>query len=126
MIAASAFAFVTGKKVAGLYDHAAARDLRIAADIRGDQLQGFDGDRGVRFGGAARELYDAGDKAFVTFEIDGTTVRGYDRGSSNAYVAQVTNGLVQVFDHGCDTWFAYDIQDAGSAQSYLRTLKAEG
>jgi hypothetical protein len=45
MIAASAYAFVTGKKVAGVYDHLEKRDLRIAAEAKGDQLQGFDGDR---------------------------------------------------------------------------------
>jgi hypothetical protein len=120
IIAASAFAFVTGKKVAGLYDHTAGRDLQIAADIRGDQLQGYDGERAVSFGGAATELYDGGDKAFISVEVEGTKMRGYDRGSSGAYEAQVTGGLVQVFDHSAGAWFAYDIQDAGSAQSYLR------
>lgn len=120
MIAASAFAFLTGKKVAGLYDHTAGQDRRIAAEIRGNQLQGLDGERGVRFGGALPELYDAGDAAFVTMEIEGTQARGYDRGSSTFYTAQVAGGLVQLFDHGASAWFAYDVQDADAASSYLR------
>jgi hypothetical protein len=45
VIAAAAYAFVTGKKVAGVYDHAAGRHLRIAAEARGEHLQGHDGDR---------------------------------------------------------------------------------
>ena len=124
MVAATAFAFITGKKVAGLYDHSAGQDLRIAAEIRGDQLQGFDGDRGVKFGGSLPELYDAGDKAFVSFEIDGTKVQGYDRSSSSFYAAHVADGLVQVFDHSQSAWFAYDIQDAESANSYHRNVEA--
>ena len=43
IIAASAHALVTGKKVAGLYDHAARRHLRVAAEARGEHLQGYDG-----------------------------------------------------------------------------------
>ena len=117
---AAAFAAVTGKKVAGLYDHSARRDLQIAAECRGDQLQGFDGERGVKFCGTLPELYDAGDKAFVSFAVDGTKVQGYDRGSSVFYTAQVTDAVVQVFDHSQNTWFAYDIQNAQSANSYYR------
>lgn len=122
IIAATAFAFITGKKVAGMYDHSAAQDLRIAAEIRGNVLQGFDGDRRVTFGGSLPEIYDAGDKAFISFEVEGTTIRGYDRGTSSFYAADVTDGLVQVFDHSQNAWFAYDIQDAAAAQSYHRNV----
>lgn len=106
MIAASSFAFITGKKVAGIYDHSAERDLRIAAECRGDVLQGFDGDRSVSFGGTFPELYDSGDKTFVSFEIDGANVKGHDRRSSNSYSAHVTSDLVQVYDYGESAWFA--------------------
>jgi len=123
MIAAAAFAFVTGKKVAGIHDHSAGRDLQIAAESRGHQLQGFDGDRAVQFGGTLPELYDAGEKTFVSFEIDGTRVKGYDRASSSFYTAQVTDDLVQVYDHSLGTWFAYDIQDPEAARSYHRNVE---
>jgi hypothetical protein len=120
MIAAVTFACVTGRTVAGLYDHAAGRDLRIAAEKRGDQLQGFDGERGVKFGGTLPEIYDAGTRAFVSCAIDGTKAQGYDRASSGFYTAQVTQGVVQVFDDSHSAWFAYDVQDAQSAQGYHR------
>lgn len=120
MVAATAFACVTGKKVAGIYDHAGARDLQIAAELRAGQLQGFDGDRQVRFGGRLPEIHDAGDKVFVSVEVEGATVKGYDRGSSGFYTANVTDGVVQLFDHAESAWFAYDIQDADSAGSYHR------
>lgn len=123
MIAASAFALVSGKKVAGLYDHSARQDRRIAAEARGDQLQGFDGERAAKFGGTLPEIYDAGDRTFVAFEVDGRKVRGYDRGSSSSFEAEVSDGVVQVYDHGQAAWFAYDIQDADAAQSYLRTAE---
>lgn len=120
LIAAAAFAFITGKKVAGIYDHSAQRDLLIAAECRGAQLQGFDGERGVKFGGTLPEIYDAGDGTFVSLEIDGTKAQGYDRASSSFYTAHVSDGLVQVYDHSQSAWFAYDIQDADSVQSYHR------
>lgn len=120
MVAATAFAHVTGKKVAGIYDHSAGRDLQIAAEFRGAELRGFDGDRQAKFGGKLPEIYDTGDKAYVSFEADGATVKGYDRGSSSFYTATVTDGVVQVYDHGESTWFAYDIQDADAAGSYHR------
>jgi len=123
MVAAATFAFITGKKVAGIYDHSAGRDLRIAAECRGDRLQGFDGDRAVKFGGTLPELYDTGDKAFVSFEIDGSKVQGYDRGTSSFYAAHVTDGLVQVYDHSQSAWFAYDIQNPEAAQSYHRNIE---
>lgn len=112
MIAASAHAAVTGKKVAGIYDHAEGRELRIAAECRGNRLQGFDGDRSVKFGGSLPELYDEGAKVFVSMTVEGTKVRGYDRGSEGFYEADVSERLVQLYDHGQSTWFAFDIRIA--------------
>ena len=121
MVAAAAFAYRTGKKVAGLYDHAAAQDRLIAAEFRGNQLQGFDGDRKARFGGTLPEIFDAGDEAFVSFEVEDDAIKGYDRSTSTFFTAKVSGGVVQVYDHGESTWFAYDIQDADAPRSYHRT-----
>lgn len=115
MVAAAAYAFIFGKKVTGIHDHSSGRDLRIAAECRGDQLQGFDGDRSVRFGGTLPELYDAGDRAFVSLELDGARVRGYDRGSSSAYAAQVTDQQVQLYDYSQSAWFTFDIRTVETA-----------
>ncbi|MET0241444.1 MAG: hypothetical protein ABW184_16245 [Sphingobium sp.] len=123
MIAAAAFSVITGKKAAGVYDHSTGRDLRIAAECRGGQLQGIDGDRAAKFGGTLPEIYDAGDKMFVSLEYDGLTVKGYDRGSSSFYEGRVTDGLVQIYDHAESAWFAYDIQDAQAEQSYHRGVE---
>lgn len=112
MVAAAAHAFISGKKVAGVHDHEAGRDLQIAAETRGDRLQGFDGDRSAKFSGTLPELYDAGDKAFVSLEIDGVTARGYDRGSSGHYSLTVTDLVVQLYDHSAGAWFAFSIQVA--------------
>lgn len=110
MVAAAAYAFIAGKKVAGVHDHASGRDLRIAAECRGNRLQGFDGDRLVKFGGTLPELYDAGDRTFVSLEIDGAKARGHDRGSAGAYAAEVTDRLVQLYDYSQSAWFAFGIQ----------------
>lgn len=123
IVAAAAFAFLTGKKVGGLYDHSAGRDLKIAAECRAGQLQGFDGERGTKFGGTPPELYDAGDRSYVSFEIDGPRVQGYDRRSSSSYSVELKDGLVQLYDHSQNAWFAYDMQNVDSDRSYYR--KAE-
>ncbi len=112
MIAAAAHAFVNGQKVAGLYDHAAGKHLRIAAEARGEHLQGFDDDRSARFGGTLPELRDVGDGAQVHMAIEGTTARGFDRGSSGAFTAEVRARLVQLYDHARGEWFAFDVQAA--------------
>ncbi|NIJ33401.1 hypothetical protein FHS98_001780 [Sphingomonas oligoaromativorans] len=110
MVAAAAHAFIIGRKVAGIYDHSAGRHLRIAAEARGEQLQGFDGDRPARFGGTLPELYDAGDRVFVSLEIDGATARGHDRSTSSSYSANVTESLVQLYDYSQGAWFTFDVQ----------------
>ncbi|EJU12807.1 hypothetical protein QUC32_04505 [Novosphingobium resinovorum] len=120
MIAAIAFAVLTGKKVAGLYDHSLGRDLQIAAEFRDGRLQGFDGARSVKFGGTLPEIHDAGDKNFVSVEIDGAQVKGYDRASSTFFAARVEDGLVQVYDYGQKAWFVYDVQDPQAASEYHR------
>lgn len=112
IVAASAHAIITGRKVAGLYDHAAGRHLRIAAECRDGRLQAYDGDRAARFGGTLPELFDEGDRAFISIETEGMSARGYDRGSASAYVANVTDRVVQLFDHGAGAWFAFDVQVA--------------
>jgi hypothetical protein len=110
MVAASAHAVIVGKKVAGIHDHGTGRDLRIAAECRDNRLQGFDGDRSAKFGGTLPELYDEGDKVFVSLTVDGSTARGYDRGSAGFYVAEVSEGLVQLYDYSQSAWFAFDVQ----------------
>ncbi len=112
IIAASAHALVTGRKVAGLYDHAAGRPLRVAAEARGQHLQGYDGDRDARFGGALPELRDAGDGASVHLKVEGTVARGYDRNSSSHFTAEVAERLVQLYDHATGAWFSFDVQVA--------------
>jgi hypothetical protein len=109
-VAAAAYAVITGKKVAGIYDHAGGRHLRIAAECRDTWLQALDGERNAKFGGTLPELFDEGDRVYVSMEVDGTTARGYDRGSASFYVANVTGQVVQLFDHEPDTWFAFDVQ----------------
>ena len=110
MVAASAHAFIFGRKVAGIHDHAVGRDLQIAAEVRGGRLMGFDGDRSARFSGTLPELYDSGDDAFVSLELDGASARGYDRGSSSHYELTVADQMVQLYDHAAGAWFAFSIQ----------------
>ena len=112
MIATATYALVTGKKVAGVYDHTAARHLCIAAEARGGHLQGYDGNRNARFGGILPELREAGDGAQVHIAVDGSTARGCDRTSSRHFTAEVTEALVQFYDHGVGTWFAFQVQVA--------------
>ncbi|ATE65996.1 hypothetical protein [Rhizorhabdus dicambivorans] len=112
MAVAAAYALISGRKLAGLYDHAAARHLRIAAEARGEHLQGYDGDRDARFGGTLPEIYDAGSKVFVSMEIDGATARGHDRGSSTDYSITVGERQAQLYDHGESQWFSFDVQVA--------------
>lgn len=112
IIAAAAYAVITGKTVAGIYDHAGGRHLRIAAECRGSHVQAFDGERDAPFGGALPELYDAADGTFISLEADGMTARGHDRGSASSYVANVADRLVQLYDHGQSAWFAFQVQIA--------------
>lgn len=120
MIAATAFAIVTGKKAAGVHDHTAGHDLQIAAECRDGQVRGFDGDRKARFGGTLPEIRDEGDAGFISAQATGSRVEGYDRISAGFYTADVAGGLVQVYDHALDSWFAYDIQNPQAASSYHR------
>ncbi|MFC4256484.1 hypothetical protein GRI97_09850 [Altererythrobacter xixiisoli] len=120
LIAAAAFAFVTGRKVAGMFDHTAGQDLRIAAEARGDRLQGHDGDRDAAFGGTLPEIQEAGASSSITIKRHEGRATGYDRASETHFEAVVEDGMVKLYDHGEAAWFAYEIQDADAAQSYYR------
>lgn len=110
IVAAAAYAFISGQKAAGVHDHSQGRDLQIAAEARGEHLQAYDGDRSARFGGTLPELYDDGDKAFVSLSIDGRTAQGYDRNSSSHYSLTVADQMVQLYDHDAGAWLAFSIQ----------------
>ena len=112
IVAAAVFAFVTGKKVAGVYDHATARHLRIAAEARGEHLQGYDGDRDARFGGTLPELCDAGDGASFNMEVDGAGARGYDRSTASHFTARAAENRLQLYDHAEGAWFSFDMHIA--------------
>ena len=110
MVAAAAHAFIFRKVVAGVHDHSAGQDLRIAAEMRAGRLQGFDEARSAKFGGRLPELYDAGDDAFISLEIDGATAQGYDRHSQSHYSLTATDQMLQLYDHAASAWFAFSIQ----------------
>ncbi|WP_234027239.1 hypothetical protein [Erythrobacter sp. KY5] len=124
LIAASTFSVITGETVAGIYDHTSGRNLKIAAECRGDRLQAFDGERGVRFGGTLPELYDEGDEAYVSLEVAGDKARGHDRASASDYSAHVEDGLVRLYDYAASEWFAYDMQGPETGFAYHRDLQA--
>lgn len=109
MVVAAAHAFIFGRTVAGVHDHATGQDLQIAAETRGDRLQGFDGDRSASFDGRLPELHDAGDDARVSLEIDGMTAKGYDQRSRSYYSLTVTDQVVQLYDHAAGAWFVFTI-----------------
>lgn len=110
MVAAAAYALVTGKKVAGLHDHTAGTDLRIAAEARSPRIKAYDGDRAARFEGTLPDIYDEGTKAFVSFTVEGSTVRGYDRASASFYAAEVAEPFVQLYAYSDSAWFTYEVQ----------------
>lgn len=110
IIAATAHAFMFGHKVAGVHDHESGRDLLIAAEVRGDRIQGRDGDRSSTFSGTRSEIHDAAENAFVSLEIDGRNARGFDRASSSHYALTVTDQVVQLYDYAAGAWFAFSIQ----------------
>lgn len=112
VVAAAAYAFISDKKVAGIYDHATGHDLEIAAEARGEHVQGFDASRSAKFGGQLPELYDAGDAAYISLEIDGSAARGYDRHSESHYALTVTEQVVQLYDYTSNAWFAFSVQHA--------------
>jgi hypothetical protein len=109
VISAAVYAIVTGRKAAGLFDHAANSHVRVAAECRDGRVQGRDGERSVSFGGTLPDLYDQGDQAFITCDIDGTTGRGFDHGSASFYEARVSGASVSLYDHGAAAWFSYTV-----------------
>ncbi|MDR6114705.1 MULTISPECIES: hypothetical protein [unclassified Sphingomonas] len=112
IVAASVHAFVTGRKVAGLYDQSTARHLRIAAEARGPHLQGYDGERNAKFGGTLPELLDTGADAAIHMEVEDDAARGYDRSSSSHFTAKVADQMVQLYDHADGAWFTFEMQSA--------------
>ncbi|WP_241127097.1 hypothetical protein [Novosphingobium terrae] len=111
-MAASAYAVIFDRKVAGLYDFTAQEHLRVAAESREGRVQGnYEGRPGL-FGGTLPELFDATDQAFVSLEVDGYKVKGYDRASGHHYEAEILPRLIQLYDHGAQAWFSFEPQIA--------------
>lgn len=110
IVAASSHAFVTGKKVAGLYDQSADRHLRIAAEARGEHLQGLDGDRNVKFGGTLPELRETGTSAAIYMEVSDGETKGFDRSSAGHFTCRIEDQVVQLYDHAESAWFTFVAQ----------------
>lgn len=113
IVAASSHALVTGRKVAGIYDQEADRHLRIAAEARGEHLQGLDGERGVKFGGTLPELRETGAGGQIYMEIGDGTARGFDRTTSSHFTCRSDKDVVQLYDHSVSAWFTYHVQSTG-------------
>lgn len=119
LAAAAAHALVTGRKVAGLYDHAAARERAIAAECRAPSLRGHDGDRGCAFGGTLPSLHDAGSGSGFSLAHEGGRTWGRF-GTGGDFTIGLREGLVQLYDHAAAQWFAYDIREENSGLGFVR------
>ncbi|WP_241823805.1 hypothetical protein [Sphingomonas sp. Sph1(2015)] len=110
IIAASSHALVTGRKVAGLYDQTLDRHRRIAAEARGEHLQGLDGDRNVKFGGSLPELRETGTGAAIYMEVADGMTKGFDRSSAGHFTCRIEDQVVQLYDHADSAWFTFVVQ----------------
>ncbi|WP_230483008.1 hypothetical protein [Sphingomonas sp. Leaf21] len=110
IVAAASHAFVTGRKVAGIYDQTADRHLLIAAEARGEHLQGLDGDRNVKFGGTLPELRETGSGAAIYMEVGEDGAKGFDRSTSGHFTCRIEDQVAQLYDHAIGAWFSYVVQ----------------
>lgn len=120
LAAASAHALVTGRKVAGLYDHAEKRERAIAAECRAPSLRGFDGDRQSAFGGTLPAVHDVGSGSGFSLAHEGGRTWGRDEASGTDFTVELRDGLVQIYDHAAAQWFSYDIREEDSGFGFVR------
>jgi hypothetical protein len=119
LIAALGFASITGKTVAGLHDHAAMRDRRLAAQRRGQAVQAHDGDRDLHFGGTLPDIRDQNGQP-LSRSLEGHSLRAYDR-TANAFTRPASaTGWCRSSTMPPGPWFAYDVQDADAPNRYHR------
>ena len=123
MIAAASFAVLTGKKVAGLYDHTTGQDLRIAAEARGDSVQGFDGDRAAKFGGTLPEIHDAADQALSRAPATAPHARPRPRLVNRLHRARRQQRRASLRSRQ-NHWFSYDVLDPAKDGQYYRVETA--
>lgn len=109
MIAAAAYAAITGKKVSSVYSYKAGSYQNIEAKFDGSKISAYDYARGAHFDGTLGSLYDYGDRAHVEMKINGNKAEGYHYGSSHFYEATVSGSSIEVYDYGDAGWFNYSI-----------------
>ncbi len=109
MIAAAAYAAITGEDVASIYSYSTSLYRNLEASFADGQIRGFDYLRNARFEGVPANLFDYRDRAYVGMTIAGGAAEGFHHGAGHHYRAELRGNVIAFYDYGAGSWFNYAV-----------------
>jgi hypothetical protein len=109
VIAAVAYAVISGKSVSSIYSHSEGSWRTVEARCSNGNISAYDFSRSSHFDGNLPNLYDYADSSHVEMNINGTKANGYHYGSSSFYEVSVNGNSVEFYDYESGGWASYSV-----------------
>jgi len=112
-IAATAGRLISGLDSSWVYDHSRSKHISIGGNIFDGCIQLYDYDRQCHFSGSGSSgdynLYDFGNQANVSLQINGNQFQGYDYDKQCHFNGSVNGNSVTLYDYGESKHFSYSV-----------------
>lgn len=98
-----------GSAASHIYDYQQSKYISFTGTVTGDSVAVYDYDRGCYCSGTFPQVYDYGDHAHISLEMNDTGFRGYDYGSGHHFSGTVNGAGVSIYDYGESKYFSYTL-----------------
>ncbi|NNG74713.1 hypothetical protein HLI18_33830 [Rhizobium laguerreae] len=107
-IAAIASAHSGDNNVGSVYSHSESSRRTITVTVNGSSVTSYDHESGCHINGSLPSLYHYGVGAHITLNPRGDgSYDGYDYDTGSHFTVSVSGHMVQIYDHGESSNFAY-------------------
>jgi hypothetical protein len=107
-MAATALSHALGRKISSVYDYSRSGYLSIDADVRGNNLTGYDYEKSAHISGSLDSLYHYGESSHLELKPKGGgQYSGYDYGSSAHFDIRINGNSAELYDYSASAWYSY-------------------
>ena len=100
---------ITGKDSGHIYDYSQTKYINIAGSVGGKSVSVFDYSRKCYFSGQLPSLYDYGQGAYVTININGSSFSGFNYRTKSHFTGTISGSNVSFYDYEVRQYFNYTL-----------------
>ncbi len=98
-----------GANASSVYDYSRSKTISISGSVDSNNVHIYDYDRGCHVSGSPNNLYDYGNKRYITLTMHNSKFSGYDYHTRSHYSGRVNGNSVSIYDYETSSYYSYRV-----------------